>query len=364
MSKVKLVRLAGLAVLISSVALAGCGPSVEEQVATAVALTAAAATSTPTITPTFTPTITPTSTSTPTSTPTPTPTPFPFGRTANPPVFTGNGHFYEAVTVSGGISWFDAKVAAESRTFEGMQGHLATISSVQEDRFIARTFPEAEGTRGDGGGRIAGYWLGGFQPPNSAEPNADWQWVTGEPFVYTNWAGRGPNQFQGREEDCLQYFGDGSFLWNDELCGRLWGGYFVEYEPTQPGATSDPLAEYGAALHPLVLPLWAEGMTQVGVLAAAASENVDLMSDADWRSNMVIAFVKIQLANDALREVNVPKEAGEVHSVLLDAAFELDLMIDLMSAAADELDTDKIIAANEAMARVADHIDRANDLLP
>ena len=105
-------------------------------------------------------------------------------------------------------------------------------------------------------------------------------------------------------------------------------------------------------------------MTQVGVLSAAASENVGLMSNADWRSNTVIAFVSVQVASDALREVDVPEEAREVHSVLLDAAFELDLMIDLMSAAADELDTDKIIAANEAMARAAEHIDRANDMLP
>ncbi len=152
--------------------------------------------------------------------------------------------------------------------------------------------------------------------------------------------------------------------WNDELCGRLWGGYVIEYEPSQSNATTDPLAEYGAALLPLVLPLWAEGMTQVGVLSAAASENVGLMSDADGRTNMVIAFVNVQLANGALREVDVPEEAREVHSVLLHAVFELDLMMELMSAAANELDTDKVIAANEAMTRAAEHIDRANDLLP
>ena len=362
MSKGKLVRWAGLAVLISSAALAGCGPSVEDQVATAVALTAAAATSTPTVTPT--PTITPTFTPTLTSTVTPTPTPLPFGRTVNPPVFTGNGHFYEAVTVSGGISWFDAKVAAESRTFEGIQGHLATINSAQENRFIVGNFPDAEGTRVDGGDRKAGYWLGGFQPANSSEPNSDWQWVTGEPFFYTNWSPGEPNQFRGRQEDCLHPAGDGNSTWNDELCERLWAGYFVEYNPSRPSATLDPLTEYGAALLPLVLPSWEEGMTQVGVLSAAASENVDLMSDADWRFNMVIAFVSVELANAALREVDVPEEALEVHSVLLDAAFELDLMIELMSAAADELDTDKIIAATEAMARAAEHIDRANDMLP
>ncbi len=230
--------------MLIGVLLSGCGPSPEEQTATAVALTAAAATSTPTITATFT--ITPTFTPTPTSTVTPTPTPLPFGRTVNPPVFTGNGHFYEAVTVSGGINWFDAKVAAELRTFEGMQGHLATVSSAQEDRFIAGNFPEAVAPRPQPSPpgcerpttveNTCGlpYWLGGFQPPNSAEPNADWQWVTSEPFVYTNWAGREPNQFQGRQEDCLQPHPDLTPEWSDSSCDdRRIGGYVVEYEPTQ-----------------------------------------------------------------------------------------------------------------------------------
>ena len=60
----------GLPVILIGVLSSGCGPSAEEQAATAVALTAAAATNTPTITPTFT--------STPTTTPTPTPTPIPY----------------------------------------------------------------------------------------------------------------------------------------------------------------------------------------------------------------------------------------------------------------------------------------------
>ncbi len=137
----RLVRLNISAIILGAGILIGCGPSVGEQVETAIALTAAAATSTPTITPTFT--ISPTSTLTPTSTRTPTPTLLPFGRTVNPSVFTGNGHFYEAVAVSGGINWFDAKVAAELRTFEGIHGHLATITSVQENRFILGNFPEA-----------------------------------------------------------------------------------------------------------------------------------------------------------------------------------------------------------------------------
>ena len=46
-----------------------------------------------------------------------------------PLVNPANGHFYAAVAVSGGIDWFDARVAAESRSFRGVQGHLVTITS-------------------------------------------------------------------------------------------------------------------------------------------------------------------------------------------------------------------------------------------
>jgi hypothetical protein len=59
----------GIAVILSGILSISCGPSPEEQSATAAALTAAAATSTPTITPT------PTATPAPTQTPTPTPSP-------------------------------------------------------------------------------------------------------------------------------------------------------------------------------------------------------------------------------------------------------------------------------------------------
>src|SRR5690606_9693424 len=44
----------------------------------------------------------------------------------------GNGHSYQVVVVNGGISWQDAKLAAEN-----MGGHLATITSAQENTFVA-----------------------------------------------------------------------------------------------------------------------------------------------------------------------------------------------------------------------------------
>ncbi len=161
-----------------------------------------------------------------------------------------NGHFYEAVTVSGGIDWSDAKVAAELRSFRGVQGHLVTVTTAQEDNFIATNFPEAfpiiPDPRPEGcpepltvenscGGP---YWLGGFQPTGSppGEPAGDWEWVTGEPFDYTNWADGEPNDFDGRE-DCLAPHPNLTPAWNDASCDdRRSGGYVVEYDqPSESG---------------------------------------------------------------------------------------------------------------------------------
>ncbi len=165
-------------------------------------------------------------------------------QSSKPLLNPANQHFYEAVTVSGGIDWFDARVAAESRSFRGVQGHLVTITSAQEDNFIATNFPEAfpvvpssrppecEGPTTVENTCGFPYWFGGFQPPGSPdEPEGDWEWVTGEPFVYTNWHVGEPNDFDGREEDCLDPHPDGSLGWNDSSCDdRRVGGYVVEYD--------------------------------------------------------------------------------------------------------------------------------------
>ena len=99
---------------------------------------------------------------------------------AAPVLNPANGHIYDAISAPGGITWDDAKAAAEA-----MGGHLATISSVDENTFIFVNLPEASL---DG----FGYWLGAFQPGDTpehdADPAAGWHWVTGESFDYSFWA--------------------------------------------------------------------------------------------------------------------------------------------------------------------------------
>src|SRR5512139_2169852 len=98
---------------------------------------------------------------------------------ADPVLSPDNGHYYEYVPESQGAFWDAAKADALNRRYNGMKGHLATITSAVEQAFIASRFPSAKG------------WLGGYQVPDSASEAsaaAGWQWVTGEPFAYSDWA--------------------------------------------------------------------------------------------------------------------------------------------------------------------------------
>lgn len=138
-----------------------------------------------------------------------------------------NGHFYEAVTVFEGLTWEDADVAARGRSFNGVEGHLLTITSENESEFVVTNFPQALVT---GPGRPT-FWLGGSQPAGSEEPAGGWEWVTGEPFTYQNWDPGEPNDNESPEQ-CLNFSANslGVGSWNDQPCGLLGSGYIVEYD--------------------------------------------------------------------------------------------------------------------------------------
>jgi hypothetical protein len=144
-----------------------------------------------------------------------------------------NGHYYDAIVAQSGITWERAHAAAEARTYRDMKGHLATVTSYAENRFITWQFPIAT---------IDGFWLGGFQQPGIRDPAAGWQWVTGEPFGYTNWnpeASDEPNDFYGagtssQDENKLHFWYSAGGRWNDVRnndSGTPAFGYVVEYEP-------------------------------------------------------------------------------------------------------------------------------------
>lgn len=132
-------------------------------------------------------------------------------------VWEGNGHTYFVVVVPAGVRWEDAR-----REAEAMGGHLATVTSPEENQFVhalAAANAEVWAT-----GRYGGPWLGGFQPPGSPEPGGGWRWVTDEPWSFTNWA---PSEPSDSGEDYLQYDRRGNTTWNDN---DIAGSFVVEVE--------------------------------------------------------------------------------------------------------------------------------------
>ena len=131
----------------------------------------------------------------------------------------------------------------------------------------------------------------------------------------------------------------------------------------QPSATPDPLGNYRVEVLTLVFPPWLEGLEQISELSGKASVSPLLIVDDEWRLDMAVALATITIANEALRETDPTAAAQEIHNVLLKAAAELDLMVELMAQGIDEIDTDKISAASEAMTRASEHINRATELI-
>jgi hypothetical protein len=142
----------------------------------------------------------------------------------------GNGHFYEMVLRDPGpVGWHQARAEATAMQWMGVSGHLATITSPEEQEFIRITFPDPPDI-----------YIGGFQDrsaPNYLEPSGGWRWITGEPWAFTNWRIGEPNNCTdcvGFPEDFLHIGGSSWPMWNDNHDAALSGrahhrGYMVEF---------------------------------------------------------------------------------------------------------------------------------------
>ncbi len=137
---------------------------------------------------------------------------------ADPVQWPTNGHWYEVVAPSGGLNWASADQAARARTWMSIPGHLATITSQEEQDFIAALLGATN------------CWLAGYQDPASSAPAADWHWQTSEAWSYTHWQPGEPNDYYGPGvESCLQMYNASLGTWNDVRCIEN-NGYVVEYD--------------------------------------------------------------------------------------------------------------------------------------
>jgi hypothetical protein len=146
----------------------------------------------------------------------------------------GTGHFYELVETATDITWQEARDAASQRSYSGLPGHLATITSEAENSFIYSNVLND----------TAQYsaFLGGYQEEGSDEPDGGWRWVTDEAWPAQGfWKADEPNN-SGGNEDSLE-IGTASEpnsefrgRWNDTGATRRC--YVVEYDSLRVGATA------------------------------------------------------------------------------------------------------------------------------
>jgi hypothetical protein len=149
------------------------------------------------------------------------------------PVLDGvSGHLYDAVAADGGISWTDARAAAEGMSSGACQGYLTSITSADENDFILGEF--GGGVPSSGG---TGYWIGGFQNEGASSATEGWMWVSGETFDYSDWATGLPVGTGGLFQSAIRFaspivvFGDPEApTWEDAQSTTTSPGYVVEFD--------------------------------------------------------------------------------------------------------------------------------------
>jgi len=141
----------------------------------------------------------------------------------SPVLNPANGTYYRAVAAPG-ITWTQARSDAAASTFQGRPGRLATLNDQVENDFVFSAL-----------GGVNNHWIGGFQntaSPSYSEPGGGWEWITGEPFSFTQWLPGEPNNTGAfGAEDYLELLQSTAFgqTWNDAAELEHPAGYVIEY---------------------------------------------------------------------------------------------------------------------------------------
>jgi len=154
-------------------------------------------------------------------------------------VETFNGHRYQFVP--GALTWKEAKAKAES-----MGGHLATLTSKEENEWLLLTYRKLLTTPN------RNIWLGAMEEM----AGLGWKWVTGEPFTALGWFPGEPNGMRGGGGQVghpfmlnLYSFKDGAVGWNDSSThfsqSQANIGFIVEWDSASP-ATTAPMHDASA----------------------------------------------------------------------------------------------------------------------
>lgn len=134
-----------------------------------------------------------------------------------------NRHYYQIIRNGAPIAWTDAKLAAEASQLNGINGYLATVTSLQESTFLQEKF-----------GVAFTAWIGA----SDRDQQGSWKWVTGPEsgtnLGFSSWLpGQPDGNFANTSEDYAAYWDVlGTNGWNDFRNtgdGHV-SNYLVEYE--------------------------------------------------------------------------------------------------------------------------------------
>lgn len=149
-------------------------------------------------------------------------------------------HYYEYIPDN--LSWSNAFAAAAARSFEGMTGYLATVTTAGENAFISTKLGNNAWLGGTDDYHYINTALGSTVYADQGESEGLWYWVSGPDAgtrisngngspvavdgAYTAWAGGEPNN-AGGEHYLEIYVSDQK--WNDLPDSSYGFGYVVEY---------------------------------------------------------------------------------------------------------------------------------------
>lgn len=115
------------------------------------------------------------------------------------------GHLYVAVHTGTILAVYARGIAG------GCGAHLASISSPEENAFVASLFnsdPSFFETGYDPRGNVSykmGPWIGLTQDPQGKEPKGGWHWDNGAPMIYTKWFQDMPNEDKKGDDIGMYY---------------------------------------------------------------------------------------------------------------------------------------------------------------
>ncbi len=148
----------------------------------------------------------------------------------------GNGHWYAVNPVR--THWQGARLIAESMTHDSLVGHLATITSAEENQFV-----------------VANVLAGTLQPMPydvdqfylaAAFNGVAWEWPTGESFTYTNWGIDEPNNVGA--ENAIAIFGPNNT--DPRRTFGTWNSVVLSDTTTNPVHNAWSIVEFEAGFQP------------------------------------------------------------------------------------------------------------------